>query len=125
MFEFKQFISEEDNKTTSDWMSGEELAKHIPKTAIKHIRLSKEHNILVNHDLAHGGNGQLHYRIHTKSYGTYNTHTVQAASSQEDKDGFTHHVSYDIIRNTAKAHSHMKTSNERKMTVPYYQKVDK
>lgn len=124
MLNFKEFITEE-NKTTSEWMSGHELAKHVPKTAIKHIQQSKEHNILTNHDLAHGGSGNLHYRIHTKSYGDYKTHTVQAASSQEDKDGFTHHVSYDIIRNSAKAHSHMKTNANKKITVPFHKKVDK
>ena len=125
MISFIDFLSEQSNTLTSSWMSGHDLANHIPKTAVKHIKQSKEHIILTNHDLAHGGSGNLYYRIHTKVYGNYKTHTVQAASSQEDSDGFTHHVSYDIIRNSAKAHSHMKTNTERKITVPFHQKVDK
>jgi len=124
MIDFKQFISEEKDFTT-EWMSGSELSKHIPKTAVKHIRDSKEHNILTNHDIANGGTGQLMYRIHTKHYGnSYKTQTVQAASTKEDKDGFTHHVSYDIIRHSAKAHSHLKTSLEKKQTLPWHQKVE-
>lgn len=123
MLNLKQFITEED-KATSEWMSGSDLARHVSKTVVKHIRQSKEHNILTNHDLAHGGNGHLQYRIHTKSYGNYKTHSVQAASSQKDKDGFTHHITYDIIRRTAKPRDLVKTSMEKKITLPFYQKVE-
>lgn len=122
MLNLKQFIAEQD-KTTTEWMSGSELAKQVPKTVVKHIRQSREHDILTNHDLAHGGNGHLHYRIHTKSYGNYKTQSVQAASSQKDKEGFTHHVTYDIIRRTARPRDHVKTSMERMITVPWHQKV--
>jgi len=125
MLSLKRFIFEEQNTSTSNWMDGNSLSKHIPKTAIKHIVNSKEHNILVNHNIVHGGDGNLHYRIHTKSYGDYKTQTVQAASSKEDADGFTHHVSFDIIKNSATPQSIMKTSIEKKLTIPFHQKVNK
>lgn len=127
MFTFKHFMLEEDSDKKTEWMTGSELAKHIPKTAISNIQKSKEHSILTNHDLAHGGNGQLHYRIHTKTYGNYKAHSVQVASSIPDKDGFTHHVTYNLIKNSAtiQPQSHLKTNTERKLTLPFHQKVDK
>jgi hypothetical protein len=56
---FKEFIKESAEEHTSEWMSSSDLAKHIPKTAHKQIRSSKEHNILMNHDLAHGGSSSI------------------------------------------------------------------
>lgn len=125
MLALKQFILEEQDTTTSKWMDGKELVKHIPKTAVKHIVNSQEHTSLTNHNLAHGGSGNLQYRIHTKAYGDYKMRTVQAASPVKDKDGFTHHASFYIIRNSARPQDHLKTSIEKKLTIPWYQKIDK
>ena len=91
---FKEFIKESAEEHTSEWMSSHELAKHIPKTAHKQIHGSKEHRILMNHDLAHGGSGHLKYRIKTKTYDkTHEMKDIQVASAKKDKDGFTHHAS--------------------------------
>lgn len=121
---FKEFIKESAEEHTSEWMSSQELAKHIPKTAHKQIHKSKEHRLLMNHDLAHGGSGHLHYRIKTKSYDGFKLKKVQVASSKKDKEGFTHHASYHLGSRSATPDEHVKTHYERKVTVPWHMKDD-
>jgi hypothetical protein len=122
----KSFIQciRESEEHASEWMSSSDLAKHISKTAHKQIHKSKEHRILMNHDLAHGGSGHLHYRIKTKSYDGFEIKKVQAASSKKDKDGFTHHASYHLGVRSAIPADHMKTHYQRKVTVPWHMKDD-
>jgi len=122
---FKEFIKESAEEHTSEWMSSSDLAKHIPKTAHKQIRSSKEHNILMNHDLAHEGSGHLKYRIKTKTYDkTHKIRDVQVASAKKDKDGFTHHASFALYSQSAKPYQHVKTNMEKKLTVPWHTPSD-
>lgn len=122
---FKEFIKESAEEHTSEWMSSQELAKHIPKTAHKQIHKSKEHGILMNHDLAHGGSGHLKYRIKTKTYDkTHEMKDIQVASAKKDKDGFTHHASFALYSRSAKAFRHDKTSMEKKLTIPWHTPSD-
>lgn len=128
MKKFKEFINEnEEGEHTTEWMSGKELSKHISKTAHKHIVYSDEHKGIQNHDLAHGGSGNLHYRIHTKSYGgTFKTKRVEVASSKKDKDGFIHHTKYGVYNRTATNEGgRLKTNKERKVTVPFHWNNDR
>ena len=124
MITFKEFITEApDSEHKTAWMSGKELSDHVPKTAIKHIVNSDEHRILSNHNLAHGGSGHLQYRIHTKHYGGgKGFQSVQAASSKKDEDGYTHHATFDIHKNSARVvpESHVKTHAEKKITLPWH-----
>jgi hypothetical protein len=124
MKKFKEYINEAEEEHTSEWMSSSELGKHIPKTAHKQIHKSKEHGILMNHDLAHGGSGHLRYRVKTKSYDGFKVKKVQVASSKKDKDGFTHHATFGLAAKSAYPHDHMKTHPERKVTVPWHMKDD-
>ena len=122
---FKEFIKESAEEHTSEWMSSQELAKHIPKTAHKQIHKSKEHGILMNHDLAHGGSGHLKYRIKTKTYDKeHKIRDVQVASAKKDKDGFKHHASFALYSRSAKAFQHHKTNMEKKITVPWHTPSD-
>jgi len=123
MNSFIKYIKESEEHT-SEWMSSSDLAKHIPKTAHKQIQKSKEHGILKNHDLAHGGSGHLRYRIKTKSYDGWENKNVQIASTKKDKDGFTHHATFGLAARSAYLHNHMKTHSERKVTVPWHMKDD-
>lgn len=129
MIPFKQFITESDKPDEkTHWMSGKELSQHIPKTAHKHIANHSEHQSLQNHNIAHGGNGDLHYRIHTTHYtDKYKTRSVQAASSKKDKDGYTHHATFDLHNNSAKYRegSHEKTNAEKKITLPWHTSDEK
>jgi predicted secreted Zn-dependent protease len=104
-------------------MSGKELSNHVHKTAIKHIVSSDEHRSLSNHNQAHGGSGDLQYRIHTKHYGGgKGFQSVQAASAKKDKDGYTHHVTFNLHKNSASTQpeSHLKTHAEKKITLPWH-----
>lgn len=128
MKKFKEYILEsEEGEHTTEWMSGKDLAKHIPKTAHKQIVHSDEHKGIQNHDVAHGGSGQLHYRIHTKSYGgTFKTKRVEVASAKKDKEGFTHHTKYSVLNRTATNEGgRVKTHKERKVTVPFHWSNDR
>ncbi len=129
MITFKEFITEApDSEHKTAWMSGKELSDHVPKTAIKHIVNSDEHRSLSNHNLAHGGSGHLQYRIHTKHYGGgKGFQSVQAASAKKDKDGYTHHATFDIHKNSAKAQpeSHLKTHAEKKLSLPWHTSDEK
>lgn len=129
MITFKQFITEApDSEHKTAWMSGKELSNHVPKTAIKHMTNSDEHRSLSNHNQIHGGSGDLQYRIHTKHYGdTVNFKSVQAASAKKDKDGYTHHVTFTLHKNSAYARpdSHLKTHAEKKVTVPWHTSDEK
>jgi hypothetical protein len=129
MITFKEFITEApDSEHKTAWMSGKELSNHVHKTAIKHIVNSDEHRSLSNHNLAHGGSGDLQYRVHTKNYGgSVNFKSVQAASAKKDKDGYTHHATFDIHKNSAKAQpeSHLKTHAEKKLSLPWHTSDEK
>lgn len=125
---FKEYVIEnEEGEHTTEWMSGKELSKHISKTAHKKIVYSDEHKGIQNHDLAHGGSGNLHYRIHTKSYGgTFKTKRVEVASAKKDKDGFIHHTKFGVMsRSASNEGGRMKTHKERKVTVPFHWNDDK
>jgi len=124
MRNFIEYVKESEDEHTSEWMSSSDLAKHIPKTALKQIHASKEHRILANHDLAHGGSGHLHYRIKTKSYDNFKVRKVQVASSKKDEDGYTHHASYHLGSRSASPYEHVKTHYQRKVTVPWHMKDD-
>ena len=128
MITFKEFITEEDKPDEkTHWMSGKELSGHIPKTAHKHIVQSKEHQSLSNHNQIHGGSGDLQYRIHTKHYDHFKVRSVQAASAKKDKDGYTHHATFDLTKNhaTAREGSHLKTNSEKKVTLPWHASDEK
>lgn len=126
MKNFKEFVNESDSEERTEWMSGKEISKHIPKTAHKHIVHSDEYKGLQNHDYAHGGSGNLYYRLHTKHYGTYKDKHVEVASGRKDKDGFTHHTKYYLISRSARNEGgRVKTHTERKVTVPFHWDSDK
>lgn len=124
MISFKEFIAENEDKPDekTEWMSGKELAKHVPKTAIKHISKDRSHEILRTHNVTHGGSGDLAYRIHTSHYGNYKKRSVQAASNKKDKDGYTHHATYDLHGHSATLQpgSHLKTHAEKKLSLPWH-----
>lgn len=125
---FKQFVVENDKPDEkTHWMSGKELSNHIPKTAHKHIVNSREHGILSNHNQAHGGSGQLQYRIHTKHYGNYKVRSVQAASAKKDEHGYIHHATFNLTKNSASAREggHVKTHPEKKVTIPWHTSPEK
>lgn len=128
MITFKKFITENDKPDEkTEWMSNKELSKHIPKTAHKHIVNSKEHKTLSTQNQANGGSGDLQYRIHTKHYSgsTYKQRSVQVASAKKDKDGYIHHATFDIHRNSASVKEHVKTHPEKKLTLPWHTSDEK
>jgi hypothetical protein len=128
MITFKEFITEnEDRVEKTDWMSNKELAKHIPKTAHKHIVYSREHEILSNHNMANGGSGHLQYRVHTTHHAnsTYKQRSVQVASAKKDKDGYIHHASFYISGHSARPQEHVKTHPEKKLTLPWHTSDEK
>ena len=95
MISFKNFLKESEEHT-SNWMSSEDIAKHVPKTAQKQIAAHKHHQNLQNHDALHGGSG-LKYRHKTNKWGHK---SIQVASVKPDKDGFTHHATFELHKNS-------------------------
>jgi hypothetical protein len=52
---------------------------------------------------------------------------VQAASAKKDKNGYTHHATFNLSKNSAYAREggHLKTNNEKKLTLPWHTSDEK
>lgn len=92
MLSFKEFLSEAKESTT-EWMPINKLSDHIHGSAVKAMAKHDFYKTLLNHDMAHGGSGELFHRVKTNKHGMV---AVQAASNKKDKEGHTHHATFHV-----------------------------